>query len=382
MGITNILTPHKNMEEKKRFHTLDALRFFAFIKVYLLHIPLQGDFPIFSFLKSGGGIGVSFFFVLSGFLITYLLVFEKIQSGQINLRKFFVRRSLRIYPLFFFLVGVAFLLPYDFKERIGFHIVGGGYDLDWRFSFTFLENYKMLLTDNFPKTTPLSVFWSLCIEEHFYITWMIMLFLFPKKRILVFLISCIFIAWTARYFDPIIWENSMIQQNDLFTNMDYFAIGGILGWLVATKYNRVIRLIERISTTKKYCYILAVTLLVIFQSQILPEQIFMLSILRPTIIALAFTLLIAIFIPPNSSIQVKDNHPISYLGKISFGLYVYHLIFVHVLFQYFLKEKILMDDWWTVGIFMLATFGGSVFVSMLSFRFLETPFLKWRNRMH
>ena len=204
------------MEQKRRFHTLDALRFFAFLKVYLLHVPLQGDFPIFSFLKSGGGIGVSFFFVLSGFLITYLLVFEKIQKGQINLRKFFIRRSLRIYPLFFFLVGLAFLLPYELKEKIGFHMIGGGYSLDWRYSFTFLENYKMLLADNFPKTTPLSVFWSLCIEEHFYITWMIMLFLVPQKRILAFLISGIFIAWTARYFDPMIWDELL----KIYSNKD------------------------------------------------------------------------------------------------------------------------------------------------------------------
>ncbi|MDG2419237.1 MAG: acyltransferase, partial [Saprospiraceae bacterium] len=132
------------MEQKKRFHTIDALRFFAFLKVYLLHIPLQGQFPFFSFLKSGGGIGVSFFFVLSGFLITYLLVFEKAQKGKINLRKFFIRRSLRIYPIFFFLVGTTFLLPNDIKDAIGFHMIGGGYDLDWKFSFTFMENYKML----------------------------------------------------------------------------------------------------------------------------------------------------------------------------------------------------------------------------------------------
>jgi len=368
------------MEQKRRFHTLDALRFFAFLKVYLLHIPLQGDFPIFSFLKSGGGIGVSFFFVLSGFLITYLLVFEKIQKGQINLRKFFIRRSLRIYPLFFFLVGLAFILPYDLKEKIGFHMVGGGYDLDWKYSFTFLENYKMLLADNFPNTTPLSVFWSLCIEEHFYITWMIVLFLVPKKRIFTFLISCIFIAWIARYLDPIIWKNSIIQQNDLFTNIDYFAVGGMLGWLVATKYDQAVEFIESISLAKKYSYIFGVITLVVFQSQILPEHIVAISILRPTIIALAFTLLIAIIIPPNSNIRIKESNPISYLGKISFGLYVYHLIFVHVLFQYFLKEKILMDDWWTVGFFMIVTFGGSVLVSIFSFRFLETPFLKWRNQ--
>jgi len=179
----------------------------------------------------------------------------------------------------------------------------------------------MLLADHFPKTTPLSVFWSLCIEEHFYITWMLVLFLIPKKRILTFLISGIFIAWTARYFDPMIWGNSMIQQNDLFTNMDFFSVGGILGWMVATNFDRVVKLIEAISLEKKYLFIIGVILMVIFQSQILPERIAVISIIRPTIIAVAFTLLIAIFIPPNSKIRIKDENIISYLGKISFGLY-------------------------------------------------------------
>lgn len=368
------------MLEKRRFHTLDALRFFAFLKVFLLHIPLQGEFPIFSFLKSGGGIGVSLFFVLSGFLITYLLVFEKIQSGQISIKRFFLRRSFRIYPLFFFLVLLAFILPYHFKEKIGFHMVGGGYDFDWRYSFFFLENYKMLIMDNFPKTTPLSVFWSLCIEEHFYIVWMVAIFLLPIKRILAFLLLSVGVAWIARYFDTAIWDNTMIEQNDLFTNIDYFAIGGILGYFVAKDYHRVASSIQNISNTWKYFFIALVIAMVVFQDQILPSNNFILSIFRPTIIAAAFTSLIAIFIPEKSSIRISDNHIISYLGKISYGLYVYHIIFVHVLFQYFIKHKILMDDWLTVGGFMIAVLGGSILTSMLSFRFLEQPFLEWRKK--
>lgn len=365
---------------KQRFHTLDTLRFFAFLKVYLLHVPLQGNFPIFSFLKSGGGIGVSLFFVLSGFLITYLLVFEKIKKGQINMKNFFLRRSFRIYPLFFFLVAVAFLLPYDFKEKIGFHMIGGGYDLDWRFSFFFLENYQMLLLDNFPKTTPLSVFWSLCIEEHFYIFWMLMIFILSPKRILPFLIISILIAWIARYFDPMIWRNHNITQNDLFTNIDYFATGGILGWAVAINYDKVSNFVLSISNLWKYLFILLVLLLVIFQEQILAESIPYISIFKPTIIAIAFTLLIAIFIPSESTIRISDKNVMSLLGKISYGLYVYHIIFIHVLFQYFLKNNILMDDWATVCLFIIITMGGSIIVSLLSYRFLEKPFLVWRER--
>lgn len=101
--------------EKIHFHSLDALRFFAFLKVYMLHVPIQGNFPILNYIKGGGGLRVSFFFVLSGFLITYLLVFEKIQNGKIKIKKFFIRRSLRIWPLFYLIVIIVFLLSNNFK---------------------------------------------------------------------------------------------------------------------------------------------------------------------------------------------------------------------------------------------------------------------------
>jgi peptidoglycan/LPS O-acetylase OafA/YrhL len=282
---------------KKHFHSLEALRFFAFLKVYLLHVPIQGHFPIFSYLKSGGGIGVSFFFVLSGFLITYLLVFEKLQKGRINVKKFLIRRSLRIWPLFYLMVIIVFLLPVEFKEYAGLHMIKGGYDFDWKFSFSFLENYKMLIEDNHPKTSPLSVFWSLCIEEHFYILWVISLFFIPVKHIFKFLIFGFFIAWTARTCEPFIINNTRVGTNDLFTNIDYFASGGVLGYLVATSYDKLVNFIRSISLSIKYGIVFIILLIVIFQKDVLPatEGTFFL-IIRPTIIALLFTMLIAIVI--------------------------------------------------------------------------------------
>jgi len=76
--------------KKRYFHSIDSLRFFAFLKVYLLHLPIQGDFPNIFIFKKWWRIGVSFFFVLSGFLISYLLIFEKVKKNRINLKKFFL----------------------------------------------------------------------------------------------------------------------------------------------------------------------------------------------------------------------------------------------------------------------------------------------------
>lgn len=367
--------------KKIHFHSIDALRFFAFLKVYLLHVPIQGEFPVFAFLKSGGGIGVSFFFVLSGFLITYLLVFDKIQNKQINIKKFLIRRSLRIWPLFYLMVIVVFLLPFGLKQNAGLHMVGSGYDLDWRYSFSFLENYKMLVLDLPVKTTPLTVFWSLCIEEHFYLFWMICLFFIPVKHLTKFFLLSIVIAWLSRIVEPMIFENIRINTNDLFTNLDYFAIGGIPGFLAAKNYQKLVSFIEKIPLWSKYLIILVVVVSVVFQKELLPvETDSVFFIFRSTIIAILFSALIAVLIPANSKIKIKSR-VLSYLGSISYGLYVYHIIFIHVVFQYFINRNIKIDNWQTLLIFMGITFGGTVLISSLSYKYFEKPFLSLREKL-
>lgn len=367
--------------KKIHFHSIDALRFFAFLKVYFLHVPIQGDFPIFSYLKEGGGIGVAFFFVLSGFLITYLLVFDKIQNGQINVKKFLIRRSLRIWPLYYLMVMIVFLLPYEFKQNSGLHMVGGGYDLDWRYSFTFLENYKMLILDLPVKTTPLVVFWSLCIEEHFYLLWMVILFFIPVKHFKKFLIFGFVIAWAARIVEPIIFESSRIDTNDLFTNLDYFAGGGLLGLWIAKNYDNASKTIQKIPIWIKWLLVLIVVSAVIFQKEVLPYNTgTVFFIFRSSIIAILFTALIAVFVPTDSTIKIRSK-TLSYLGKISYGLYVYHMIWIHVAFQYCSTNNIKIDDWLTLSVFILITLGGSILVSALSFRFFEEPFLILREKI-
>lgn len=369
------------MNNKIHFHSIDALRFFAFLKVYFLHFPIDGVFPILQFLKSGGGIGVSFFFVLSGFLISYLLGHEKHNTNKINLKNFFIRRSLRIWPLFYLMVIMGFLLPYSFKQDIGFHMIGGGYELDWMYSFTFLENYKMIIEDSFPKTTPLSVFWSLCIEEHFYLIWLFAFYLIPFKHIPKFLGISVSISWLSRFFEVVFSNNNTIFQMDVFTNLDYFAIGGILGYLVVINYEQLSRAILSISKNIRIGYILFVLLIIVFQNIVLPyEPKSIFFIFRPTVIAILFTLLIAVFIPKDSSIAI-NNKLLNYLGKISYGLYVYHIIFIHICYKYCLANNIKIDSFLSIGITFVITFGGSVLLSILSYHYFEKPFLSLRDRI-
>lgn len=367
---------------KLHFPSLEALRFFAFLKVFFFHVPIQLDWPVLHYLKRGGGIGVDFFFVLSGFLITYLLVADKQARGQVAVRSFLIRRSLRIWPLFYAGVLLAFLLPDALADRWGFHMVGGGYVPDWRFSFTFLENYKMLLMDNMPRTTPLSVFWSLCIEEHFYLVWVLVIFLVSRQHIRPFLLLCLPLACGFRLLEPLVFpHNTVMETNDLLTHLDVFAVGGLLGHWVATDYAGFSARVNGLPLGGRYGLIGAVLLAVVFQAEVLPYVPgSWFNVVRPSLVAALFALLIAQFLPLHSAIRLT-NPVLAYLGRISYGLYVFHIIVIHVAFQYCLNHHLLLDTVGKTLLFVGGTFVVTVAVSVLSFHFFEQPFLRLRDRL-
>jgi peptidoglycan/LPS O-acetylase OafA/YrhL len=376
---------------KIHFHTFDALRFFAFFKVFLFHLPqpeaLLGTPAMVWFrdhIKHGGGTGVSFFFVLSGFLITYILTYERLTKGKIDLKRFFVRRAFRIWPLFYLVVIVVLILPPDFAQEWGLHMNGGGYDPDWRFSLTFTENYKSIIMDGGPKLTPLPVFWSLCIEEHFYILWMLAFFFIRLKGIPWFLGGTILLAWVFRFYESTIYGTTNVSNNDLFTNLDYFAISGLLGYLVAKNYQRVASWVKSIPTFVRLGYVLGVLTMLYFQKDIFIYHDIFPEFLKYTVFSVVFAGLLLVFIPQdNLFLKIRDRHVLSWLGRISYGLYVYHLVWIHVFMKVFSYNGYPVKEWgWsTFWLFTLITFTGTVLTSAASYHWFEKPILKWRERL-
>lgn len=374
--------------KKIHFHSFDAFRFFAFFKVFIFHVPLvltanSTDFQIWysDHIRHGGGVGVSFFFVLSGFLITYILTCEKLVSGKIDLKRFFIRRAFRIWPLFYLLVLVALTIPPDFAKEIGFHMNWSGYDPDWRFSLTFTENYKSIIMDGGPKTTPLSVFWSLCIEEHFYILWMIVFFFIRRKYIPWFLMATIVIAWVFRAFEYEIYHTENVSTNDLFTNLDYFSISGLIGYGVAVNYRKVADFVLRIPFAARVGYVVLVVVILLFQKAIFMHDNWFLDVFKYTIYSVMFALLLLVYIPQeNKWLRISDKNPLTYLGKISYGLYVFHIVWIHVVLKQFINHEMPLDNWANYGLFVGITFAGTVLTSVLSYHFFEMPILKLRER--
>ena len=156
---------------RSHFAGLDGLRFFAILGVLFVHSPLVDMWaPHFRFFGRGF-LGVDFFFVISGFLITTLLLREEDRKGRISLRGFYWRRALRILPLFLLLVTA----------------VGGYYALIkrspgmaelWPFYYLFLSNF---LVDHIPTLAPT---WSLSVEEQYYLLWPLVLMIAPRRWLL------------------------------------------------------------------------------------------------------------------------------------------------------------------------------------------------------
>ena len=351
---------------RKHFHTFDALRFFAFLLVFLLHLPKTGNINIDFFLKSGG-IGVIFFFVLSGFLITYILLYEKKRQNKISLKKFFARRILRIWPLFYLMIAFAYLSPY-ILNALNLPFNNEGYKPDLLTSVFFGENYKMMMTNTFPDGAPLRVMWSLCIEQHFYILCAVLLYFVSVKKIPHLIIFSIIVANISRQ----IYTHIGISHIDVFSHLDYFAFGAIPAYILMHKKS-FINYLEKIPRYFKYIFLI-LTVAIVF---IIPNIDFVsIDYLSPFILGLLFSVTI-LFTLGNNSIHINNNLWFSKLGIYTYGLYLYHTIIVLLLIQVF--KYLSFSNWYLLGITSLIM---TIGISIISYHLFEKQFLKLKRHFH
>ena len=157
--------PLPDSSKNKKLPSLDGWRAVSISLLLLGHSVFTPGFPSFAkaFNSQGTGIlGVRFFFVISGFLITWLLVGEREKTGSINLNHFYARRVLRIFPVNYVHLAVLGLLT-AFRQPAS----------AWLANFTYTTNF-------FPTGFPTSHLWSLAVEEQFYLLWPFLLCLLPE----------------------------------------------------------------------------------------------------------------------------------------------------------------------------------------------------------
>ena len=360
------------MLSRRHFHTFDALRFFAFFKVFLLHMPVWYP-PAFAYIKEGGFLGVQFFFVLSGFLITYILAEEKKQYGQLHLKNFYIRRILRIWPLYYLIVAFAFVSPYLLSLLQIAHS-DEGYAPNFLFTLSFLENYVVIIRDGQPNVSPLGVIWSVCVEEHFYLIWGLLLHVSEFRRLPRIILVCLVLAPVSR----LVFVSNGYDPLDLLTNCDLFACGGLLAYFLIEKKQMFEATMERVPAFIKVGFILLVISSVIIRPHI--DDGMIISIVSPTIFALLFSGVLTIVLQEDTLFRIDDRNVLSKLGKYTYGLYLYHTIVLNALTRVYQGLGWSLAQPYHAWSFVCLAVGFSIGISMLSYHFFEQPFLKLRRQ--
>jgi peptidoglycan/LPS O-acetylase OafA/YrhL len=235
--------PEKGAAERIYFPELDGLRFIAFMMVYLFHkgVPppvlarLIGSRLAHVFLDNGG-YGVQLFFILSGYLITALLLREEARYGRIALRAFWVRRILRIWPLYYLTVLIGFFLLPGIEGMLG--TPGHRQMLQTHFLpfLGFLGNWSMALAGPLPDW--LSVLWSVCVEEQFYLIVPLFIALVPRRLRSPLVLSLIAGSIATRWWCASRYESQLMIVYNTFTQFDTLLSGVLLALVMGWDRNR------------------------------------------------------------------------------------------------------------------------------------------------
>jgi len=295
------------------YKELDGVRAVASLIImffhFFQHLSVGGMFL--GFLKKVsfiGQTGVSLFFVLSGFLITRILLSNKHSKKYFT--NFYIRRALRIFPLYYlFLIIFYFILP------LFLHFPYSTFNLQFYY-WIFLQN--IAITFNWERYGP-GHFWTLAVEEHFYLIWPVIIYYFDFKRIFFIIKILIIIAFFFRGY--LEFKHLEIYYFS-FSRMDELAIGSLLALMELKDYFK-----------PKYNSIYLILMLAVFIPAIFLWLTYsgsansIIQVVKYTIISLIYFLFIGYLISKSDKSILKQffkSSFMSYTGKISFGLYVYH----------------------------------------------------------
>ncbi len=227
-----VISPPPRFEKVSFYRPeLDSLRFVAFLGVLIFHaMPLSLDFYTGSGVPSlvgaaicgavtSGAFGVDLFFALSAFLITTLLLRERETNGRVDVRSFYIRRILRIWPLYFAFILFAVALQLVVKsQHLGLPYVAG---------FFLLAGNWIYVLYGLPHSIAIPL-WSISIEEQFYLTWPLIVRGVSRRRMAGFAVAVLVIATVARLALVLgRYPQAAIEYNTL-ARLDPIALGILL----------------------------------------------------------------------------------------------------------------------------------------------------------
>lgn len=320
--------------------------------------------------------GVYFFFVLSGFLITYLLCIEKSTTGTLSIRSFYVRRILRIWPLYYLLVILGFFLLPQFAFFTLF---------PKNFSDNFYVNlllYILILPNlafsiNIAPVPHIGQSWSIGVEEQFYVIWPLLIKKTKNimRRIFIaflFVISFKFIIELISLFHLVEGQwFSVLKKFIAMCKFESMIIGAAGAVILFEKREKILNWVLHPAL-----FWSSVLLSLILSYFVYPYPVVQDAIHLP--LSIMF-LIIILNVAHGNRVGFLSNRLFDYLGRISYGIYMYHFIAV------FIMVKLVYIKWSLEGIpAALLCYSVSIILSLLvshlSYKYFESPFIRWKEK--
>ncbi|MDP5100812.1 MAG: acyltransferase [Nonlabens sp.] len=349
---------------------LDSVRAIAVFLVVVSHW-LPGSFLINKI--PNGQIGVDMFFVLSGFLITTILFHARDQATLTGVslwnvaKNFYLRRSLRIFPIYYLTIGVLFILGAS---------TGTAIREAFLYFVTYTSNFYFFSIGKWDGM--LSHLWSLAVEEQYYLIWPWIVLWVRKKYLLPVIIIFIIIGISSQFMLAGVNKGRLLT----FTCFDAFGFGSLLSWIITYK-------LSALTSFFKILSIVALIILGYFIYGVYVQSWDILSI-RTSVSILTIWLITYIYKNlDNGKLRFTwlfNNKFLIFIGKISYGIYLYHLILpVLITNKYidpYLNEYIekLFNFKYRLILVLLENTILVVGVSWLSYKLIEAPILKFKNR--
>ena len=354
--------------------SLDGLRGTAILLVMISHFA--GGLQL-SKLKEtllSGSIGVDLFFVLSGFLITRILLDSK--NGRYYFRNFYIRRGLRIFPLYYsFLIAFLFVLPRLHWTFTQFQSVENQ-SLYW----SYLINFSIGI-HGWPTPSILGHFWTLAIEEQFYLFWPMIIFLFRRKNLMLICCVCFLGCLVTRI---LLFQHGFVIGACVLTpaRIDALIMGAFLSIMMSSP--KGVAILYRV--TWPLFGILTLALIALFlRTHGLKGDNPVIATLGLTIIPLYFAIILFLTVTASSQVlsKVFSCQLLRFFGHYSYSLYIFH----HPIAAYLFPDRLSVEMFSTmVGSEILGFVLYSIAItiiclafSLMSWYLLESPMLRLKR---
>lgn len=350
---------------------LDVVRFFAFLMVFIhhtlyhsmdelaaRHMPSWAT-DLYVSVARAGAYGVDLFFVLSAYLITEILFREKEGRGSVDVKSFYIRRMLRIWPLYYFFVLLAALVPFLNPQH--------AFSLKYVLPFLLLAGNWSTIAYGPPNSVAVPL-WSVSIEEQFYLLWPPIVARLSRPQIAMAAGVMIVLANGARVFALLLKTNTWDIWANSFVHLDSMAAGILLAIFLR---GGAPKLGWRLRLSMIVLGVFCIALVGHFSPALGASSRWGATLVGYPVVGASCAAIVFASI----GVQLRLR-ALEYLGKISYGLYVYHLMCIWIAGRF-----LLVGDGALQMLMRQATaLGLTILVSAVSYSLLEKPFLKLKRK--